>query len=194
VTVSVVHMFAKTDKLEGTVLNVCSNSLQNWTHDLSPFILGPCSLWGGYQSQNMENAWQFTKVYAQHLNDNSEPNEEWWAWAKAGWADTKAHRYPMGRGARPEYAWWDGRKLGYVQARKVIYGPLYAKAVRETEGFRTLRKLHKEGHHLFLRDWDGRRTDETMTEVLNNPRRKMGHAFVLKMLLEDDPALEQFEW
>ena len=29
-----------------------------------------------------------------------------------------------------------------------------------------------------------------LTEVLNNPRKKMGHAFVLKILLENDSALE----
>lgn len=30
----------------------------------------------------------------------------------------------------------------------------------------------------------------SLTEVLNNPQRKMGHAFVLKMLLTKDAALK----
>jgi hypothetical protein len=32
-----------------------------------------------------------------------------------------------------------------------------------------------------------------LTAVLNNPQRIMGHAFVLAMLLTNDPALEQLE-
>jgi hypothetical protein len=35
----------------------------------------------------------------------------------------------MGRGAKPEYSLWDGERLDYIEARKRIYAPLYARAV-----------------------------------------------------------------
>lgn len=189
-SVTIVYMFTKIKK--GTVINTCSNSTENWSSELSPFLLGPCPLWGQYESKNMENGWQFSKVYKQHLTNNV-PNNNWLNWAKTGWADNTAHRYPMGKGAKPEFSYWNGRKLNYIEARKAIYGPLYAKAVQKTDGFKELKDMYESGEDLILRDWDGRKTTETMDQVLNNPSKKMGHAFILKMLLENDPALEQLE-
>jgi hypothetical protein len=191
--VTVVHMFTKVQ--DGEVVNTCSNAQTGWERDLSPFILGPVKLYGGLISQNVENAWQYSKVYKQHIGDNGLelPNEEWHRWAKEGFQDHVAHRYPMGRGAKPEYSFWDGRRLGYVEARKVIYAPLYIRAVMKTEGWKRLKELYQSVPLLVLRDWDGRKTKETLTEVLNNPKKKMGHAFVLKMLLTADPALRELE-
>jgi hypothetical protein len=181
---------------EGVVINTCSNSAVDWQSDLSPFLLGPCDLYSGLVSKNMENAWQYSKVYAQHLEDGK-ITDAWWSWAKEGWNNQRAVRYPVRRGAKPEFARWgtieEERRLGYVEARKNIYGPLYAKAVIKTDGFRKLKGMYEAGMDLVLRDWDGRNTTETMTEVLNNPKRIMGHAFVLKMLIEEDSALGQFE-
>lgn len=189
--VRVVHMFAKVN--EGLVVNTCSNASTGWERDLSPFIVGPCKLYGGLVALNAENGWQHSKVYKQHLDDAGEPNEAWHEWSRAGFANPQANRYPMGKGARPEYSYWDGRKLPYVEARKVIYGPLYVKAVLKTDGFKHLKELYQSEKLLVLRDWDGRNTNESLTEVLNNPAKKMGHAFVLKMLLTGDPALRQME-
>ncbi|NBQ70670.1 MAG: hypothetical protein EBU46_18285, partial [Nitrosomonadaceae bacterium] len=64
----------------------------------------------------VENAWQFSKVYAAgpdgrpHVDAAGAPTEAWWAWARAGWARRDAVRFPMGRGARPLYsvAWRRG--------------------------------------------------------------------------------------
>src|ERR1700678_425651 len=100
-----------------------------WTQ-LSPFHLGPVKLWGGNWSVNMENAWQYSKVYAEHLDKDGERTKRWIKWAIAGWENPKAIRYPMGRGAKPEYSFWDGEHYSYTQARAKIYIPLYAKLVR----------------------------------------------------------------
>jgi len=145
----------------------------------------------------MENAWQFAKVYAVHLDRDDQPTDAYWEWAQAGWANQRAERYPMGKGAVPRYSLWDGEHLDYIEARKKIYGPLYIQAVQRTAGWQHLLELYESSTELYLRDWDGwsmeRHNMATLTDVLNNPFRKMGHAFVLKMLLESDPALGQLE-
>lgn len=197
-TVTVVHKWAKVPNQGNPGVQVIDTTSKSndWRRDLSPFSLGPCNLYGGHVSQNMENAWQFAKVYKQHIKDG-EPTQDYWDWAKQGWADEDAHRYPMGKGAVPEYSLWDGRQLGYIEARKVIYGPLYVEAVQKTKGWAQLVQYYQTQSEIYLRDWDGwsmaRHGMENLTQVLNNPRRKMGHAFVLKMLLEGDAALEEME-
>jgi len=189
--VNVLHMRSKAP--EGAlVINTCSNASTGWQRDLSPFLIGPCDLYDGHIAQNMENAWQFQKLYKVHADDEGNPTDEYWKWAEDGWADTRAHRYPMGRGAVPLCGLWNGERLGYVESRKVVYGPLYVKAVLKTEGWQTLKDIYEQEEEIWLRDWDGRKTTQTMTEVLNDPTRKMGHSFVLKMLLTEDSALEEF--
>lgn len=195
------------DKLpeDAVVINTTSRS-KTWSKGLSPFFLGPVDLYGGYVSQNVENAWQFSKVYIDFLNydalasiEDPLPQEfglspEYFVWAKKGWDDTRAHRYPMGKGRKPVYSYWNGRKLNYIEARKAIYCPLYAKAVERSEAFAKLKeeyeKAEKENYTLYLWDFDGRVTDESYEEILNNEKKKMGHAFVLAMILENKRVWE----
>ena len=163
--------------------------------ELSPFHLGPCKLYGKYISRNMENAWQFSKVYHKFAN-NGEPTQDYFKWAENGWFDEKAHRYPMGKGAIPLYSYWDGEKIGYIDARKTIYAPLYAEQVVKTEKFKMLQNLVNTGTEITLLDYDAYdhiKRNMTLTDVLNNPKSKMGHAFVLAMLLTKDNALKQIK-
>ena len=200
-TVTVVHKWYRVPNQHqrGTVV-VDATSSGGWTADLSPFLIGPCALYHDHLGNlivtaNMENAWQYAKVYVNHVDDENNSTLEYWRWAREGWANPRAVRYPMGKGARPQHSLWEGEKLGYIDARKRIYGPLYAEAVKRTEGWTELVRLYNECENLYIRDWDGwlmeRHGMATLTDVLNNPRKIMGHAFVLKMLLENDPALEQ---
>ena len=178
-----------------TVVSTVSHN-KDWQHHLSPFVLGPCNLYNGYTAQNVENAWQYSKVYGTLTTSDGDPAPSYFRWANRGWCDPVAHRYPMGKGAVPEYSYWNGKKLGYIQARKVIYAPLYAEAVQRTAAFRKLKKLYKEAKRLVLLDFDAydhAAQDMTLTDVLNEPKRKMGHAFVLAMLLLNDPALKQLK-
>jgi hypothetical protein len=177
---------------DAIIINTTSRS-KNWSQGLSPFYLGPVPLYAGHQAQNVENAWQFSKVYAQHVDEEGNPSQAYWAWAQRGWADTYAHRYPMGRGAKPLYSWWDGEKLDYLQARQKIYLPLYAQAVQASPAFEKLvqwrDKAEVEGKDLYLQDFDGynhRALGWTYQQVLDCPTKKMGHAFVLGMLLEGE--------
>lgn len=173
---------------DGTVVDTTSHST-NWSKGLSPFFLGPIELYGDYTAQSVENAYQYCKCYEVH-STVGEPTPAYFEWAKKGWGDTKPKRYPMGRGAKPLYSLWDGEKLGYIQARKRIYCQLYSAAVEDTDAYRQLQAVYDEcrraGTKLYLRDYDGydhRKLGLTLDQVLNNPNKKMGHAFVLLMLL-----------
>jgi hypothetical protein len=173
-----------------TVINTTSKAKDSLWTQLSPFHLGPVKLWGEHKSLNMENAWQYSKVYKQHIRFPlaiEGVHKSWLKWAEIGWANPKAVRYPMGRGAKPEYSFWDGEAFGYVQARARIYIPLYAGLVRRTEAFAKLKEMYNTKEKVALWDFDGYRHEElgmTLLDVLTCPRKKMGHAFVLLMMLK----------
>jgi len=174
------------EKYNGKAINTTSRS-NTWSRGLSPFYLTDIELYGGYRSKNMENGWQFTKVYPEHADSNGDPTQEYYNWAIEGWNDGYAHRYPMGKGTKPLYSLWNGRRLGYIEARKEIYIPLYAKAVVETMAFKLLVREYYQNGIVALRDFDGynhRKLGMSYDAVIHEPRKKMGHAFVLAMLLE----------
>ena len=159
---------------------------KNWSRGLSPFFVGSVDLYGGYKSVNVENAWQYSKVYSEYAVDG-EPTDDYFVWALAGWSKTYADRYPMGRGRKPLYSLWDGEKLGYVEARKRIYCPLYASAVEKTEAYGLLKERYEKGGDIWLWDFDGYdhvAKGLSYQDVLDNPKKKMGHAFVLAMMLD----------
>lgn len=156
----------------------------------SPFYLGPVVIrqqvlhpgfYKDFVSYNVENAWQYSKVYKEHID--GEVN--WIDWASAGYESKRANRYPMGKGAVPEYSLLAGKALDYIEARKQIYVPLYRQAVMHTDDFIQLVRVARESSRdIWLKDFDGYQTDDDFETVLNNPDRKMGHAFVLKHLVE----------
>lgn len=203
-TIKVLPMWDKsipTLKQEGwTVISTVSHA-DGWNRELSPFVLGPCPVCNGTKvSQNMENAWQYSKVYPEHVDHTGWPSRKWWRWAMDGWNNPRAVRYPMGNGARPLYSLWfdpDGHphRLKYVSARKIIYGPLYRNAVEHTPAYRMLKQIYQQKRNIVLLDFDAydhAKLHMTLGNVLCNPMQKMGHAFVLAMMLTDDPALTLF--
>lgn len=139
----------------------------------------------------MSQNWQFCKVYKQHVGEDGNPTDEYWKWAKAGWEDSWAHRYPMGRGAIPEYSQWFDEKLGYINARKKIYIPVYSTLVQRTEVYKKLVDIAKQAEldekDLYIKYFDGydhKELDMSYDDVINCERRKMGHGFVIAMLLD----------
>lgn len=168
-------------------IDTTSHSHGLWKQ-LSPFFLGPCKLWGGHVAENVENAWQYSKAYdPQHFTNGKFDRAKWLAWASEGWKARRAHRYPMGRGAAPAFSVWGDETYFYTEARARIYVPLYARAVRRTEAFRNLQTMYADGDTIYLRDFDGYDREEdgsSLIQVMTNPRKKMGHAFVLAMMLE----------
>jgi hypothetical protein len=182
-----VYVYGPKDKIpeEHEVINTTSRSA-TWSKQLSPFFLGPCDLYDGMKAKNVENAWQYSKVYKKHLNSDGSPSEQYFKWAKMGWDNQVAVRYPMGRGAIPEYSYWNGEKLDYISARKKIYIPLYGKSVMKSDAYNKLKEIYNNTGVLHLWDFDGYnyiKENVDLKEVINNPNRKMGHAFVLAILL-----------
>lgn len=186
-----IRVIGARDPREKNAINTTS-SCKGMGRQFSPFILGPVNLYAGAvvpRALNVENAWQFSKVYKCHTDDNGDPTDEYFEWAKKGWNDTRAHRYPMGKGAIPEYSWWDGKKLGYIEARKRIYFSLYAGAVSKTKSFKLLKEGYEAGKAITLWDYDGYNyldLDMTLKDVINDPSRPMGHAFVLAALIQEE--------
>jgi hypothetical protein len=177
---------------DALVINTTSRS-DNWSKGLSPFFLGPVPLYCGKVATNVENAWQFSKVYNCHVDDDTgDPTPAYFKWASGGWALERAVRYPMGKGVKPAYSWWDGERLTYLQARRKIYIPSYAGAVKKSEAFAELAKVWQQcqqepSRDLWLWDFDGYdhvKHGVKLEDVPDRDDRKMGHAFVLAMLLE----------
>lgn len=167
---------------------------------LSPMMLGPCRLYGNVISQTMENAWQYSKVYPQHVGADGNPNAEYFAWAKKGFDSWKAERHPMGKDARAAFYWWNGQKIGRVEARKKIYVTLYVERVIKQPYFHGLKKIWDEEikpdpeSTMYLMDFDAYEYGSmSYPQVLNNPAKSMGHGFVLAMLLTNDAALQECE-
>lgn len=149
--------------------------------ELSPFIL-PAP-----PAKNLENLWQFSKVYLEHLTVNGNPSSAWAEWRHKGFLDARAHRYPMGKGRKPEYSCWFGEHLGYIEARKIIYATEYAKYVIKTASFARLVELYDGYGEVTLKEYDAYdhlAMGMSLNDVINNPNRKMGHGFVLAMMLE----------
>ncbi len=137
-----------------TLINTTSRS-NNWSQGLSPFFAGPVDLYDGHTSFNVENAWQYSKVYEYYLEEDGSVGERYLNWAKGGWKTIRGVRYPMGKGVEPLFSYWDGQQMDYIEARKRIYIPLYSAAVQKTSAFAKLKKMHDAGEDLCLWDFDG---------------------------------------
>lgn len=172
---------------DALVINTTSRS-SNWSAGLSPFFLGPVNLYSGYVSKNVENAWQYSKVYEYYLEEDGSIGERYFQWAKDGWDNVRAVRYPMGKDAnKPLYSYWEGVTLSYIEARKKIYIPLYFGAVKQTKAFEKLQSIYKENPNIYLWDFDAHNLVPgtfDYWELWNNDQIKVGHAYVLAMMLE----------
>lgn len=150
---------------------------------LSPMLLGPVQLYAGMWSRTVENGWQYAKAYPGY-----EDPAAYWPWARGGWASPQAVRYPMGKGARPLHSLWAGDELGYIGARRRIYLPLYAQAVRfgPLNLFLALRERARQNDIAILDfdAYDHRALGYSWDDVVSDPGRKMGHGFVLAMMIE----------
>jgi hypothetical protein len=168
---------------DAIAINTTSRST-NWSKGLSPFYLKPICVPNCY---NVENLWQYSKCYKQHIGEDGEPTKEWFKWRDNGFSNRRAIRYPMGKGVLPEFSYWYGKKYDYIEARKNIYFPIYSQSVVLSDAYKKLYNLYKTtDEDIYLIDFDGYNHDELgikLKDVINNPNKKMGHAFCIKVLL-----------
>jgi hypothetical protein len=180
----------RTKKPEGAIILDVSSASGDWGCNLSPFILGPVQLYGDHMSMTVENAWQYTKLFAIHTDEKDEPTEEYWKWAKAGWESKRANRFPMGRGAKPLCSLWDGKQLSYIDARLQIYCPLYYKTVLASPAWTSLKELYKyaksHDQQLVLVDHDSRPIRRPLIDIAKDDSRPMPHTLILVGMLTDD--------
>lgn len=170
----------KTVPEKAVIVNTTSRS-KDFGKAFSPFMnQGPIEL-GGLIAKNVENLWQFTKVYSEHVDDF----QAWCQWRDKGLQDTFAHRYPMGKGRKPEFAYLD-KKMDYITARKEIYIPVYRQKLKKycTRQINSLIDMLSVCD-VWLWDFDVRITDESFDQIVNNPDHNLGHAFVLKKYVYD---------
>jgi hypothetical protein len=174
------------DRTDPSAINTTSHSANAWSSGLSPFKLGPLSLYDNHTAQIFENAWQFAKLYPEYADSQGEPTTTYWTWAERGWNSQRAHRHPLGKGRRPLYSLWNGQRFDYIAARKQIYLPLYQTAVAQTPAYHRLETTYRRNGSITLFDFDGydhARLNMTLADVLNCPTRICGHAFTLAMML-----------
>ena len=161
----------------------------NWSKGLSPMLVGMIFSDNGI-ARNMENFWQYAKVYEHQVDSNQNPLPEYFEWKSKGYNKEWADRYPAGKGAIPLYTWYCGEKLGYIEARKKLYLKYYQDTVIHTDAFKTLKETwlncKKDNTDIILLDFDAynhRELNYTWEDILNDEKRKMGHAFVLAKIL-----------
>ena len=186
-----VHVLSMRDAApEGACVIDTTTRSKTWSRGLSPMLLGPVYEYGIREAENVENYWQYSKVYPQHWDAaRKRPNAHYWVWRRDGFRKRWADRYPMGKGAVPVCSWWgneSGIPLGYIDARVNIYWPVYEATVVKSAAWQTLFDTYMREREIWLRDFDGydhRALGKTIDDVMSDPTRKMGHAFVLAALL-----------
>lgn len=185
-----VHIIGPKDPKNSNAILTVSIS-KTWSKGLSPFYLGPIDCYDGLIAKNMENAWQYSKVYKEHLDKDGNPGYKYFQFRDQGWNNLSANRYPIGKNIKPEYTYWkidnEYKKLDYITARKQVYCKLYSNNIVKTDAWKQLLDLYKKLGEIWLWDFDGydhRKIGYTYADVFNDPNRKAGHAFILAVLLE----------
>lgn len=173
-----------TDEEKSLIVDVSHHS-EIWTKQLSPPHMGPVSLHSTFVAKTVENGFQYTKVFPEHVGAMGLPTENYLKWAQKGWGMKKfdeslRHREPL-------YHYWYGSKLNKFEARERILVPLYIQvAKRENSFLERLRRIYyKNDKNIVLYDVDGYdKGHMSYKDILNNDR-EFSHAFILEMLLEN---------
>ncbi len=138
-----------------------------FARELSPFYAGPVTSADGVTAHSFEIFWQCGKVYPCH-DDNGKPNAAYFEWRNYFYAQTECTKDLMRHTCKSiGYEHKDARyfahfdretgeyiPLGYVEARKKVYFPMYAKLIHNTESFQYLKSLVDGGKKIALVDFD----------------------------------------
>ena len=227
------------DLADRVVIDVTSRSEDpTLARQLSPFFIGPVTGPDGAAAPNLEVFWQVGKVFPHHDN-GGHPSSEYFAYrermygAPLGSIPKPVMRHPYREFGYDSddmlyWAYWDEEKkeyktLSYLEARKKVYVPEYAKLVANTPALRYMKGLLDEGKKIALLDFDGfnyycdeamkiryrayvlkckkEKIPVTLTEkdftdikdmraAIDFAHMPVGHAFVVKALLQGDLRVE----
>jgi len=143
--------------------------------------------------KNVENVWQFCKVFAKDIGLDGKPTPEWFATRLKGWADPNGHQWgkkKQPKGTKPVYfLWGHDEKLQYLEARSRIFCRVYATLAVRTLAYRRLVELIEKGTNIQILGLDGYdyvAEKRSLHECLNDPNRNFGHEFILAGLLTGD--------
>ena len=137
--------------------------------DISPFYVGPVISSDGLTAHVFEHFWQASKVFPCHYDEEKdEIKPEYWAWRKSWFdkekvTDKKASRRPHSLLGYQDkdclfsvyYNNGTWERLSYVEARKKIYIPTYAKYIVKTESYKWLKEQYEAGKKIAIVDFDG---------------------------------------
>jgi hypothetical protein len=166
----------ETDLSEYTVIDVTSRITRNrefmeqhphFAREISPFYVGPVVSADGVRAEIFEIFWQCGKVYPCH-DEGGRPNADYFEWRNYFYSQTECTKDLMRHTCKSigyehkdarYFAYFDKDKgeyipLGYVDARKKVYFPEYAKLIYNTESFRYLKSLVDGGGKVALVDFD----------------------------------------
>ena len=199
----------------------------NFHKDVSPFYLGPLTSSDGLTCHIFEHFWQASKVFPCHIM-LGKLTPEFFSWRKS-WYEME-HVKNKSESRRPHtllgykdsdclfsvyYEDGEYKPLTYVEARKKMYIPEYAKLIVKTESYKWIKSLYDSGKKIALVDFDGynyyydrakeklynsylnkckrpsiRKEDylalDSMKKVIDCGFTPAGHSFIIKMLLEGD--------
>lgn len=133
-------------------------------------------------AKNIEDGWQGTKVWSQHLtNGKFDPKKdcfwrvgvkpidkdsndwipEWTKWSRyIRMSDFgKRRHFKIDRDSTnpnvPLFQYFQGKKLSYVEGRKQMYIPWYHQLVQQTDAYKYLKDRFEKGLSLNLLEFDG---------------------------------------
>lgn len=205
-----------------------------FARQVSPFFVGPVTGPDGASAPNLEVFWQCGKVFPHHDGGDG-PSPSFFAYRNEMYGKLQGEipkprmRHPyheFGYDADDMCYWpyWnstEGRyeRLSYLEARKRVYVPEYARLVAKSSAFKQLKELVDRGEKIALLDFDGFNyyneeamkiryrayllkckkrkvpillcekdfTDiKDMRSAINFADTPVGHAFVVKALLQGD--------
>ena len=137
--------------------------------DISPFFLGGFKTSDGLTARVFEHFWQASKVFPCHFDKvTNSLKPEYFAWRKKWFEMEKVTDKSASRRPHSLLGYKDGdclfsvryvngvwERMNYVEARKKMYIPEYAKLVVKTESFKWMKRLYDEGKKIALIDFDG---------------------------------------
>ncbi len=223
------------DIAERVVINLTSrNPDRSFAEQVSPFYVGPVIGTDGASADRLEVFWQVGKVFPHH-DTAGQPNAAYFNYrekmysAEPGELSKPEMRHPYRKfGYEADdvlyWAYWNAEKgeyerLSYLEARKKVYVPEYAKLVADSDALKWLKSLLDDGKKIALLDFDGFNyyneeamkvryrayvnkcrkekrpilmsekdfTDiKDMKSAVNFAYTPVGHAFVVKTLLQSD--------